>query len=139
MTEGDESRGSGGAAAGAASGGGGSSSGAGGGSGSSGAMLGTKGERAKATGDLDRVTDYVEERELDSAAVTDSMRAVIGNAAAAKRKVAAAERDGGITVKISQNDVQIIVDELEIEHRVAERALRKARGDVVEALCELVR
>lgn len=95
----------------------------------------SKGERAKATGDLDRVTDYVEEREMDSAAVADSMRAVM-SATAAKRAAAQRER---ASIKIQEADVQLIIDELEVDQRVAERALREARGDVVKALCQLVR
>lgn len=93
-------------------------------------------ERAKATGDLDRVTDYVEERELDASAAADKMRAVLGTAAAAARKDAAREQSA---VKISVADVDAIVAELEVDRKVAERALRDARGDLVQALCALVR
>lgn len=92
--------------------------------------------KAKATGDLDKVTDYVEERELDSARVADSMRAMLGKSSAAKK--AGMENDL-MNVKIQEADVQLIVDELDLEPKEAERALRKARGDVVRALCELVR
>lgn len=91
---------------------------------------------AKATGDLDKVTDYVEEREMDSAKVADSMRAMLGNASAAKKDAAEKEL---MNVKIQQADVQLIVEELDLEPKDAERALRKARGDVVAALCALVR
>lgn len=92
--------------------------------------------RAKATGDLDKVTDYVEEREMDSAKVAASMRAMLGKSSAAKRD---AMENHLMSVKIQQADVQLIVDELDLEPKDAERALRKARGDVVQALCELVR
>lgn len=92
-------------------------------------------ERARATGDLDRVTDYVEEREIDVSGAADRMRAVLGSAAAARKRATESES----RVKISPADVQAIVDELEIDAKVAERALRDARGDVVKALCALVR
>lgn len=92
--------------------------------------------RAKASGDLDKVTDYVEEREMDATKVADSMRAVLGNASTTKKS---AEEKELINVKIQESDVQIIVDELDLDQKDAERALRKARGDVVKALCDLVR
>lgn len=91
-------------------------------------------ERAKATGDLDKVTDYVEEREMDSSKVTDSMRAMLGSTRSARKDVDPAL----MNVKIQQSDVQLIVDELDMDAKEAERALRKARGDVVKALCDLV-
>lgn len=91
--------------------------------------------RAKATGDLDKVTDYVEEREMDAAKVADSMRAMLGTTSAAAR----AEVDSSLSnVKIQQSDVQLIVDELDMDPKKAEQALRTARGDVVKALCQLV-
>lgn len=91
--------------------------------------------RAKATGDLDKVTDYVEEREMDATKVADSMRAMLGSASAAKK----ADKEELMNVKIQQSDVQLIVDELDLDIKDAEHALRKAKGDVVRALCELVR
>lgn len=92
--------------------------------------------RAKATGDLDKVTDYVEEREMDSAKVADSMRAMLGSASAAKKDGMEKEL---MSVKIQKSDVELIVEELDLEPRDAERALRQARGNVVAALCALVK
>lgn len=88
-------------------------------------------ERAKATGDLDRVTDYVEERELDASAAADKMRTVL---AAAQAQRAAAKRE-----RANQDDVKAIVDELEVDAKAAERALLDADGDVVAALRALMR
>ena len=92
--------------------------------------------KAKASGDLDKVTDYVEEREMDSSKVADSMRAVLGSASAAKKST---EEQELMHVKIQQADLQLIVDELDMHPKKAERALRRAGGDVIKALCELVR
>lgn len=92
--------------------------------------------RAKATGDLDKVTDYVEEREMDTVQVADSMRAMLGKSSVSKKDAAEKEL---LNVKVQEADVVLIVDELDLERREAERALRQARGDVVKALCELVR
>lgn len=90
--------------------------------------------RAKATGDLDKVTDYVEEREMDAEKVAASMRTMLGNASATKKKI-----DPDLMhVKIQQSDVKAIVDELDVDEKLAERALRKANGDVVQALCDLI-
>lgn len=92
--------------------------------------------RAKASGDLDKVTDYVEEKEMDSAKVADSMRAMLGNASTSKK----GQVEGDLlNVKIQQADVQEITEQLDLEPREAERALRRARGNLVDALCELVR
>lgn len=91
--------------------------------------------RAKATGDLDRVTDYVEEREMDATKVADRMRAMLGSTSGACSR----EESERTRVKIQQNDVMKIVDELDVDVRVAEKALREYRGDVVAATCALVR
>lgn len=91
---------------------------------------------AKATGDLDKVTDYVEEKEMDSAKVADSMRAMLGSASTSKKGPMEGELPN---VKIQQSDVQEIMEQLDLEPREAERALRRARGNLVDALCELVK
>lgn len=90
--------------------------------------------RAKATGDLDKVTDYVEEREMDAEKVAASMRTMLGNASATKKKI----DPDLMNVKIQQADVKAIVDELDVDEKVAERALRKAGGDIVQALRDLI-
>lgn len=93
-----------------------------------------KGERAKATGDLNKVTDYVEEREMDANKMADSMRAILGNASSSKKG-----KDSLVTgVKIREADVELIMNEMDIDSKLAEKALRNSRGDVVQALCNLV-
>lgn len=90
-------------------------------------------ERAKASGDLDKVTDYVEERQMDVTKVADSMRDMLSTPTARN------DLDASLmNVKIQQSDVQLIMEQLELEKKDAERALRKAQGDVVRALCNLV-
>lgn len=92
-------------------------------------------ERAKATGDLDKVTDYVEEREMDVTKVAaDSMREMLGNTPAAGNDIDPLL----MHVKIQQSDVQTMMDELDLDKKEAERALRRAQGDIVKALCNLV-
>lgn len=94
----------------------------------------TNKERAKATGDLDKVTEHVEEREMDSKNMADSVRAMLGSTPSARKKDDASL----MNVKIQQSDVDIIVEEMDMTPKDAERALRKAHGDVVKALCDLV-
>ena len=91
--------------------------------------------QAKATGDLDKVTDYVEERDLDTTKVADSMRAIIGNASASKR---AGQLKEHMNVKVQKSDISLIADELDVDHKRAEEELRNCGGDVVKALCNLL-
>jgi NACalpha-BTF3-like transcription factor len=95
-------------------------------------------EQQKSTADLDRVTDHVEERDIDSAALKDSMQAMLGSTAVAKKTGKGARERELAKVKIQQADVDVIVDELELDQKTAERALREASGDLVQALCTLV-
>lgn len=88
-------------------------------------------ERAKATGDLDRVTDLVEEQELDASAAADKMRAVLATASTENKSAIKRER-------ASEADVKRLCAELEIDEKVAEKALLNARGDVNGALRELM-
>lgn len=95
-------------------------------------------EHDKSTADLDRVTDHVEERDIDSAALKDSIHAVLETTAAGNKN-ANAKRDRELAkVKIQQADVDRIMDELDLDSKAAERALREAGGDIVQALCSLV-
>lgn len=88
-------------------------------------------ERAKATGDLDRVTDLVEEQELDASAAADKMRAVLATASTDKNSGTQRER-------ASEADVKLLCAELEIDEKVAEKALLNSRGNVNGALRELM-
>lgn len=92
--------------------------------------------RAKASGDLDKVTDYVEERVMDTTKVADSMREMLGNATAAKR---AGQIKEDMNVKVQKSDIRLIVDEMDLDPKRAEKVLRSAGGDVVKALCRLMR
>lgn len=95
-------------------------------------------ERQKSTADLDRVTDYVEDREIDTTRVADSMQQVVVDNQTRQKKRQRRENELA-AVKIRQEDVDMIVDEMGLDAKEAERTLRECRGDVVEALCALVR
>jgi NACalpha-BTF3-like transcription factor len=84
------------------------------------------------------VSLQVDEQDIDSSALKDSMQAVLGSAPSAA-KSASASRDRELAkVKIQQADIDRITQELELDSKLAERALREAEGDLVRALCALV-
>lgn len=67
------------------------------------------------------------------------MQAMLGSSPTAA-KSASASRDRELAkVKIQQADIDRITEELELDSKVAERALREAEGDLVRALCALVK
>lgn len=67
------------------------------------------------------------------------MQAMLGSSPTATTS-ASATRDRELAkVKIQQADIDRIVEELELDSEVAERALREAEGDLVQALCALVK
>ncbi|ESO94179.1 hypothetical protein LOTGIDRAFT_118654 [Lottia gigantea] len=88
------------------------------------------------TADLEKVTDYVEEADISSQSIGDAMKAVSD-----QQKLEAAERqvkEKELTkVKINKDDVDLIVNEMEIPRTVAEKTLRKHKGNLVEALVAL--
>merc|ERR1712002_1147932 len=75
--------------------------------------------------DLEKVTDYVEEQEIASSAMRDQQTK--------------AERAQELArVKISKDEVDLIMNEMMVSRTVAETKLREHRGNVVDALMELV-
>uniref|UniRef100_A0A0D3AFA3 Nascent polypeptide-associated complex subunit alpha-like UBA domain-containing protein n=1 Tax=Brassica oleracea var. oleracea TaxID=109376 RepID=A0A0D3AFA3_BRAOL len=76
---------------------------------------------------LDKLTDRVEDRQLDSSRVQSADL----NAKRLREKELA-------SVKINAADVELIVNELELEKNVVERTLRENKGDAVAATMELL-
>ncbi|XP_023698858.1 huntingtin-interacting protein K-like [Paramormyrops kingsleyae] len=86
--------------------------------------------------DLERVTDYAEEKEISSSDLQTAM-SVIGDRRSREQK-AKQEREKELAkVIIKKEDVELIMSELEIPRIVAERSLREHMGNVVEALIAL--
>merc|ERR1711971_383968 len=87
--------------------------------------------------DLEKVTDYAEEKEIGSSSAAEDAIAVINNKQveeAAKR----VEKEKELAkVSIRKEDVDLISDEMEISKSKAERTLREHAGNVVEALAVL--
>uniref|UniRef100_A0A2K6FYY3 Nascent polypeptide-associated complex subunit alpha-like UBA domain-containing protein n=1 Tax=Propithecus coquereli TaxID=379532 RepID=A0A2K6FYY3_PROCO len=75
------------------------------------------------TADLEQVTDYVEEKEIQSSNLETAM-SVIGDRRSHEQKA-------------KQEDPELIMTEMEISLAAAERSLREHMGNVVEALIAL--
>eukprot|EP00884_Botryococcus_braunii_P012037 jgi/Botrbrau1/20834/Bobra.0156s0059.1 len=90
-------------------------------------------EAAEQSKALDKVTDHVEEKELDQAKVDKAMADLIQTQQAAKEAQRLRERELA-SVKIDVADVKTIASEFEIDAKAAERRLREHKGDVLAAL-----
>eukprot|EP00824_Muranothrix_gubernata_P015153 TRINITY_DN31443_c0_g1_i1.p2 TRINITY_DN31443_c0_g1~~TRINITY_DN31443_c0_g1_i1.p2 ORF type:complete len:106 (+),score=29.68 TRINITY_DN31443_c0_g1_i1:170-487(+) len=94
-------------------------------------------EKEKQAGDLDKVTDYHEEREMNTSKVEEAMSILV--AEEKKDKEAAAVRERQLAaVKVNAEDIALIVQEMEVDVQTAERKLREHDGDVVVTLQALV-
>ncbi|XP_031618105.1 huntingtin-interacting protein K [Contarinia nasturtii] len=86
--------------------------------------------------DLERVTDYAEEKELSSADISNAIN-IFGD----KRNKEAAEKLAKEQelqkIHVKKEDIEVIVNELLISRQQAEKVLREHRGDVVNALIAL--
>ncbi|KAG0722275.1 Huntingtin-interacting protein K [Chionoecetes opilio] len=84
--------------------------------------------------DLERVTNYAEEKEIKSDAnfisvINDVKRQDDANKLAKEQELA--------KVSIKKEDVELIMTELEIPKQKAERALREHQGNLIETLVTL--
>ncbi|KAI4471574.1 huntingtin-interacting protein k family member [Holotrichia oblita] len=86
--------------------------------------------------DLEKVTDYAEEKEISTQNVAGAISA-IGD----RRNKEALEKQARekelLKVSIKKEDVDLIVKEMEITRILAERTLREHHGNVVKALIAL--
>ncbi|KAK4755617.1 hypothetical protein SAY87_009374 [Trapa incisa] len=87
---------------------------------------------------LDKLTDRVEDRQLDSTRVQEAMASIAGSAVADRNAMRLREKELA-SVKINAGDVDIIANELEMDKKVAERTLREHKGDAVAAIRSLLR
>ncbi|KAE8739509.1 hypothetical protein FOCC_FOCC015005 [Frankliniella occidentalis] len=87
--------------------------------------------------DLEKVTDFMEEKEIKHSEFLEGALSIIG---AQRERDLAAKREREVElskVSIKKDDVELIVREMEISRSLAERKLREHRGNVVEALQSL--
>ncbi|KAK7388004.1 hypothetical protein VNO78_22804 [Psophocarpus tetragonolobus] len=87
---------------------------------------------------LDKLTDRVEDRQLDSSRVQEAMASIAASAQADWQAMRLREKELA-AVKINAADVDIIANELELDKKVAERTLREHKGDAVAAIRHLLR
>ncbi|KAM7257318.1 hypothetical protein ACFE04_013059 [Oxalis oulophora] len=86
---------------------------------------------------FDKLTDHVEDRQLDSSRVQTAMASI---AASKEADMAAMRlRDKELAaVTINAADIDIIANELELDKKLAERTLREHKGDAVAAIRHLL-
>lgn len=82
---------------------------------------------------LDSITDHVEERQVDASRVQQAMASIAASADAGKISQRAREKELA-AVKVNPADVDVIVSELEIDRKLAERRLREHKGNAIEGL-----
>ncbi|CAM0877672.1 unnamed protein product [Alopecurus aequalis] len=86
---------------------------------------------------LDKLTDHVEDRQLDSSRVQSAMAALASSKEADWNAMRLREKELA-AVKINPTDVEIIANELEMDKKIAERTLREHKGDAVAAVRSLL-
>ncbi|NXD65387.1 HYPK protein, partial [Eolophus roseicapillus] len=110
--------------------------GSGGGDGAGGRAAEKPRKHDSGAADLERVTDYAEEKEIQSSNLETAM-SVIGDRRSREQK-AKQEREKELAkVTIKKEDLELIMTEMEISRAAAERSLREHMGNVVEALVTL--
>merc|ERR1712223_1301995 len=87
--------------------------------------------------DLEKVTDYAEEKEIGSSSVAVDAITSINNKQVEEAAKRVAKEKELAKVSIRKEDVDLIADEMEISKSKAERTLREHAGNVVEALAAL--
>ncbi|KAH0560635.1 huntingtin-interacting protein K [Cotesia typhae] len=87
--------------------------------------------------DLERVTDYAEEKEISSSDGFSCALSIIGDRRNKEQAEKKAKERELLKVSIKKEDVDLIMKELEINRTRAERTLREHRGNIVEALVTL--
>lgn len=86
--------------------------------------------------DLEKVTDYAEEKEISTQNVAGAISAIGDRRNKEVLEKQAREKEL-MKVLIKKEDVDLIVREMEISRMLAERTLREYHGDVVKSLIAL--
>eukprot|EP00794_Sanderia_malayensis_P007173 gene7173-7979_t len=92
---------------------------------------------AEASTDLEKITDYEEDKEISSQDIANAVSLIEGRYSEERKEKAIKEKELS-QVKIRREDVDLIVDQMEIGAVLAEKRLREHKGDVVEALISLL-
>lgn len=92
---------------------------------------------AEASTDLEKITDYEEDKEISSSDIANAVSLIEGRHS--EESIEKAKREKELAqVKIKKEDVDLIIDQMEISQSIAEKRLREHKGDVVEALVSLL-
>ncbi len=92
---------------------------------------------AEASTDLEKITDYEEDKEVSSQDIANAVSLIEGRHS--EERLQKAKKDKELAqVKIKRGDVDMIVDQMEISQALAEKRLREHKGDIVEALVSLL-
>lgn len=92
--------------------------------------------RNQETADLEKVTDYAEEKEIGSVDL-NNLEAINLIEAQRSKETEAREKELAKVI-INKDDVELLVEELEITKQHAELALRQSSGNVVQAVVGLL-
>ncbi|EDW24592.1 GL23316 [Drosophila persimilis] len=83
--------------------------------------------------DLERVTDYAEEKEISAANISSAV-AQFGNQRNKENELRVAKEKELQMVQVKKEDIELIMNELLVSKAQAEKVLREQSGDVVAAL-----
>ncbi|XP_075145633.1 huntingtin-interacting protein K [Haematobia irritans] len=86
-----------------------------------------------AAADLERVTDYAEEKEISTANISSAVEQ-FGNQRQKEDELKVAKEMELQKVQVRKEDIELIMNEMLISRTQAEKVLREQRGDVVAAL-----
>ncbi|XP_030370971.1 huntingtin-interacting protein K [Scaptodrosophila lebanonensis] len=83
--------------------------------------------------DLERVTDYAEEKEISAANISSAV-AQFGSQRSKENELRVAKEKELQKVQVKKEDIELIMNELLVSKAQAEKVLREQSGDVVAAL-----
>ncbi|CEO94933.1 Nascent polypeptide-associated complex subunit alpha-like UBA domain-containing protein [Plasmodiophora brassicae] len=96
-----------------------------------------RGEERDERRDLERVTDFVEETEIDAPQVSSAITMIAEEEKRSQAAKVAREKELRM-VKIDPAHVELIAQQMDIDQEKAERILREHGGDPVKALRTLI-
>ncbi|ALC47230.1 CG9922 [Drosophila busckii] len=83
--------------------------------------------------DLERVTDYAEEKEISAANISSAVEQ-FGNQRSKENELRVAKEKELQKVQVKKEDIELIMNELLVTKAQAEKVLREQSGNVVAAL-----
>eukprot|EP01135_Chromosphaera_perkinsii_P007597 Nk52_evm53s914 gene=Nk52_evmTU53s914 len=87
--------------------------------------------------DLEKVTDYAEEKEVDAKNMDQAMKMLLEEQNKEREREAELLKKLN-SIKVNQADVSLIAEEFEISSDIAERRLKENDGDVAKTLRSLL-